>query len=126
MAKWYLKFTSFKTPNDIFEAVKSGKKTIETRPRNKKSSCDYSNIKVGDTLVMQSNDTGERIEKTVMFLHIYNSVEDLAKNEPVEKILPGTKSPKELIEIFETLKKKWGKRYKEKVEKYGIVAVGFE
>ncbi|MBN1169065.1 hypothetical protein JXA63_04205 [Candidatus Woesebacteria bacterium] len=126
MGKWFLKFASYESPNDIFELVKSGKKIIETRPRNKESSKDYSNIKPGEILVMQSNDTGERIEKTVTFLHKYESVEDLAESEPVNKILPDIKSPEQLIEVFEELKKKWGKRYAEKLEKYGIAAIGFK
>lgn len=126
MTKWFLKFASYNTPNDIFEAVKSGEKTIETRPRNKESNRDYSRIKPGDTLVMQSNETGERVERTVIFLHKYDSVKQLAENEPVENIFPGIKFPDELIEIFEILREKWGKRYAEKLDKYGIVAIGFK
>jgi ASC-1-like (ASCH) protein len=63
MAKRFLKFASHERTNDIFQAVKSGQKTIETRPRNKKSSKDYSNIKRGDILVMRSNETGVELEK---------------------------------------------------------------
>lgn len=126
MSKWYLKFASYKTPNDIFEAVKSGKKTIETRPRNKKSKRDYSKIKPGDILIMQSNETGERIEKKVVFVHIYNSVKELAESEPTEKIFPGIKTPKELVGVFEDFKKIWGKRYAGKLESYGVVAIGIK
>lgn len=126
MAKWFLKFASYKKPNDVFDMVKSGSKTIETRPRNKESSRDYSRIKPGDTLIMQSNDTGERIEKTVTFVHLYDSIEGLAENEPVKKVLPGVSSSNELIEVFQELKKRWGRRYGEKLEKFGIVAIGFK
>lgn len=126
MAKWFLKFASYKNPNDIFEAVKSGEKTIETRPRNKKSSKDYSNIKPGDTLIMCSNDTGEEIEKKVTFVRLYDSIEKMARNESVGKILPGLKTPEQLVDTFEELKEKWGRRYAEKLDKYGIVAIGFE
>lgn len=126
MAKWFLKFASYIAPNDIFDAVKSGKKMIETRPRNKKSKRDYSSIKPGDTLVMQSNETRERIEKKVVFVHLYVSIKELAENELVEKIFPGVQTPNELVLIFEDFKKKWGRRYAEKLDKYGVVAIGFK
>lgn len=126
MPKWFLKFASYETPNDIFNAVKYGRKTIETRPRNKESSRGYSNIKVGDTLILRSNETGEEIEKTVTFVHNYDSVDEMAENESVEKIFPGVKTKKELVDVFGTFKKKWGRRYAEKLEKFGIVAIGFK
>lgn len=126
MARWTLKFASYKKRNDIFDAVKSGEKTIETRPINLAVKQNYSQVKVGDVLVMISLDTKERIEKRVTFVHIYKSVTELAKKEPVGKILPGVKISEELVDVFEEFKKKWGKSYANKLEKYGIVAIGFK
>lgn len=126
MAKWVLKFASWKKKNDIFEMVKSGEKTIEDRPYNPEKKRNYSKVKPGDTLVLKSLDTGEKIEKKASFIHVYRSVEKMARNEPVEKIIPGVKSPKDLVEIFEQLKKKWGSNYARKLENYGIVAIGME
>ena len=126
MAKWILKFASYKKKNDIFDAVKNGEKTIETRPINLEAKRNYSQVKVGDVLRMVSLDTKEEMEKVVTFVHPYKSVSDLAKNEPVGKIIPGVKTSKELVDIFEELKKKWGKSYSNKLEKYDIVAIGFE
>ena len=74
MARWVLKFASYKIKDDIFDAVITRKKTIETRPRNPESREDYSKIKVGDKLVLYSLDSGKKIEKIVTFVHVYNSV----------------------------------------------------
>lgn len=126
MAKWFLKFASYKSPNDIFNAVKSGEKTIETRPGNANGKKNYADIKPGDQLIMRSNDTGEELTKVATFVHTYKSVTEMSENEPVAKILPGAKTSEELINVFDKLKKKWGRRYAEKLEKFGIVAIGFK
>jgi len=126
MAKWVLKFASWKKKNDIFEMVKSGKKTIEDRPYSPEKKRNYGKIKPGDILILKSLDSEEIIEKKVKYVHIYPSVLEMAKNEAVEKIIPGVKTAQELVRIFEQLKKKWGRNYARKLEKYGIVAIGME
>lgn len=126
MARWVLKFASWKKKNDIFKAVKSGEKTIESRPYNPEKKRNYGLVKPGDTLVLKSLDTGEKIEKKASFVHVYQSVAKMAESEPVEKIIPGCQSAAELVRIFEELKKKWGRNYARKLEKYGIVAIGMK
>ncbi len=126
MAEWILKFASYKRENDVFEAVKSGEKTIETRPLNKKSKRNYSKIEPGDKLVMYSLDTKEKLDKIATYIHVYRFLEEMVKSEPVEKIWPGVKTPNQLLAIYEEVKKKWGKSYAEKLDKYGIVAIGFK
>lgn len=126
MKRWVLKFASYKSPNDIFDKVRSGQKTIETRPRNPNSTKDYSNIQPGDMLVLVSLDTKEQIEKVVTFVHTYDSVEAMARNEDVQKILPGIDTPESLLAMYENVKKKWGHDYARKLEQYGIVAIGFK
>lgn len=126
MARWVLRFAAWKKKNDIFEAVKSGRKTIETRLNNKESKRNYSQVKPGDVLVLLSVGTREKIEKKVNYVHVYKSVAEMAENEPVDKIIPGCQSGAELVAIFEQLKKKWGRNYAQKLEKYGIVAIGME
>ncbi|QQS39204.1 hypothetical protein IPM62_01145 [Candidatus Woesebacteria bacterium] len=88
------------------------------------SSKNPANFKPGDILVLKPLDSSEVLDRIVDFIHVYSSVEEMAKNEPVEKIFSGCKSPEELAEIFEEVKKKWGKVYTYKIEKYGIVAIG--
>jgi len=126
MARWVLKFAAWKKKNDIFEMVKSGKKTIEDRPYNPEKKRSYSKIEPGDTLVLVSLDSGDKIEKQAKWVHVYSGIKEMAENEPVDKIIPGCQSPAELVAIFEQLKKKWGVNYARKLEKYGVVAIGME
>ncbi len=126
MARWVLKFASWKRSNDIFEAIKLGKTTIETRPNNLEKKRNYSQVKPGDTLILCSLDTEEKIEKKASFVHVYKSIQKMANSEPVNKIIPGVRNPNELVQIFEELKKKWGKDYARKLENYGIVVIGME
>jgi len=126
MKKWILKFAFWKTPNDIFEAVKSSRKTIETRPLNPKSTKNYAHMKSEDQVEIVSLDTKERLIKTVDFIHTYRSVSRMADQEDIGKILPGVKSKEELLEAFDEFKKKWGKDYAFKLDNYGIVAIGLK
>ena len=126
MARWILKFASYKTPDDIFDLVETGEKTVETRPRNPESLRDYSNIKTGDFLVLKSLDTGKKIEKIVSFVHLYNSVSEMIETEDEEKIFPGIGSKENLLNFYGEVKKKWGRSYAQKLEKYGIVAIGIK
>lgn len=126
MKKWYLKCASFETPHDIFTAIKNGTKTIDTRPRNPESSRNPELIQEGDVLVITSLETGESIEKSVSFIHVYKTLEALAQSEDPNLIFPGTVSGSELLLKFQKAKSKWGSGYKSKLEKYGIVAIGME
>lgn len=124
MAKWLLRFASYKKRDDIFNSVKTGAKTIETRPFNPENKRNYSQVEPGDVLVFYSLDSKESFERMATFTHVYPSVKDMAKNEPVDKIFPGIVTPQKLISVYEDLKSKWGKSYAQKLEKYGIVAIG--
>ncbi len=124
MSRWLLRFSSYKEKDDIFRLIESGEKTIETRPYNPLKKCNYSKVKPGDTLIFQSLDSGKKIEKTATFMHVYKSVEEMVKNEPVDKIFPGIKTQENLLRVYDEVKKKWGRSYARKLEKYGIVAIG--
>ncbi|MEK7497512.1 MAG: hypothetical protein AAB656_01190 [Patescibacteria group bacterium] len=126
MATWFLKFSSYKKPNDIFDFLRSGKKTIETRPYNPNKQNNYSKVALGDLIIFESTDTGEKIEKVVTFVHLYDSIEKMVLNEPVNEILPGVGSPEKLIKVYDELKDRWGKDYRDELEKYGIVAIGIK
>jgi ASC-1-like (ASCH) protein len=115
--KWILKFASYKTPNDIFDALKAGIKTVETRPATPK----YQKIKSGDILVCVSLDTKEKVEKIVLRVRKYNSVKEMAVKEDPNKILPGVKTGEELEKIFKDFKRKWGKSYADKLDRFGVL-----
>lgn len=127
MKTWYLKFASLNKSDDIFDLILSGKKTVETRSRNPNDGDkDYTNVKPGDILHFKSIDTGKEIDKTVVSNHVYDSVEEMIKNEDVEKIMPGIGSKENYLKRVEKLKNKWGEKYKYELEHYGIVAIGFK
>ncbi len=127
MKIWNLKFASYKTIDDIFNMILSGEKTIETRSRNPNDrGDDYAKVKEGDILKIVSLDTGKEIQKTVIFNHVYSSVEDLVNNEDVTKILPSIKDNEEYLTVIEDVKNKWGEKYKYELENYGMVAIGFK
>ena len=127
MKIWKLKFASYKSKDDILNFIIDGTKTIETRSRNPNDGDDdYTNIKAGDILKIISLDTGIELQKTVTFNHVYSSVEELAKNEDITKILPSVKNSEEYLKVVEEVKNKWGEKYKYELENYGIVAIGFK
>jgi len=126
MSKWFLKFASYKEKNDIFKLVISGAKTIETRPFDPRKKRNYSQVKPGDILQFYSLDSKEKIDKVATFTHVYRSVREMTENEPIEKIFPGIKTAEALMNVYDEVKKKWGKDYAYVLEKYGIVAIGFK
>jgi ASC-1-like (ASCH) protein len=127
MKVWKLKFTSYRSKDDIFDMIVNGTKTIETRSRNPNDGDkDYSNIKVGDILEIKSTDSGRIIKKTVSFNHLYSSAEELAETEDVKKILPMITKKEQYLKVIDEVKEKWGEKYKFEVENYGMVAIGFK
>lgn len=127
MKTWRLRFASANSPDDIFNLIVDGSKTIETRPRNPEGGKrDYSEVQVGDKLLICSVASGREILKEVTFVHLYESVEKMLEKEAYEKIFPGIGSKERLLEFYEIAKKKWGKKYKHDLETYGIVAMGFK
>lgn len=117
--KWVLRFASYKTPDDIFNLVVNGQKTIETRPNTK-------DFNVGDKLVLVSMVSKRKIEKTISFVHIYKSPKEMLEVEDFNKIFPNIGSKEKLLEVYEIAKTKWGKKYKNELETFGIVAIGIK
>jgi ASC-1-like (ASCH) protein len=116
---WILRFASYKQPDDIFELVVNGKKTIETRPATK-------DFQVGDKLVLVSIQSNKHVKKQASFVHRYKSPEDMVLSENTEFIFPGIGSSNNLLKFYDEAKIKWGKKYKDDLEKYGIVALGLK
>lgn len=126
MKTWNLKFASYKKPDDIFNFIENGTKTIETRPVNPESENNYADIKVRDVIICTSLDSNRNITKHVKFVHIYKSIDEMIKNEYPNSIFPGVQTRENLSKVYEDVKNKWGSDYNRKVETYGIVAIGFE
>lgn len=92
--------------------IKSGKKSVETRAATEK----YKDIKAGDMLVLSCGQ--EKFQKEVKGARVFQSINSLLKTYPLKKIMPNLKSEKE-----------WKKElysypdYKEKIKKFGIIAL---
>ena len=68
-----------KLQNNLFEMVKSGKKTIELRLFDEKRQ----KIKEGDQIVFTSTTTGETLHTTVVKLHRFDNFDELYKSLPL-------------------------------------------
>lgn len=100
------------TNQDIFEAIRNGKKKVETRAATVK----YQNIKAGDTLVLVCGK--DRFEKKVKAVKVYKSIAALVKKYKPGEIIPGLKTAKELEAAYYSFP-----GYKEKIAKVGLLAL---
>ena len=118
MAKvWTLSFASYKSPDDIFNLIVNGSKTIETRPATK-------DFKVGDKLNLVSIVSKRKIEKEIYFVHKYKSPEEMLSHEDYNKILPNIGNKENLLGVYKEVRTKWGKKYDDDLNKFGILAIG--
>lgn len=97
---------------EIFEAVRMGRKKVETRAASPK----FSNIKAGDTIILKCG--REKIEKKVKKAVIFKEIKDVFKKYRPQDILPGAKSSAELEKMWFSFP-----GYKEKTKKYGVICL---
>lgn len=95
-----------------FEAVRSGRKTIEMRLFDEKRS----RILAGDAIAFENADTGERLLCKVKNIYRYKSFEALYQNH--DKIAIGYEEneaadPKDMLAYYT----------QEKIDRYGVVAI---
>ena len=110
MLKYTLRFRAIN--KQIFLDIKSGKKIVETRAATTK----YKDIKTGDVLVLSCGK--EKFEKIVKKVKIFKSIKSLASAYPIKKIMPEINSEKELRDAY------YGyPNYKEKIKKFGLIAL---
>lgn len=100
------------TDRDIFEAIRSGKKKVETRAAGEK----YRKIKKGDTLMMVCG--RDKFEKQVKNVKIFKTIAALLKKYKPDQINPAVKTEKELREMYYGFP-----NYREKIKKCGLTAM---
>ena len=106
----------FKTINlDIFEAIKDRKKKVETRAATER----YRNIKVGDTIKLVCGK--KSFEMKVKKVKIFKTITAILKKYKPEIINPKTHTVKEARAMWYGFP-----RYKEKIRKYGLIALELE
>lgn len=106
------KILKFRTVNrDVFKAVISGEKKIETRAATPK----YREVKIGDVLTLVCG--RDKADKKVVSVELFRSIGAiLKKHKPVE-INPDTKTAKEARAMWHSFP-----GYDEKIKKFGLVA----
>lgn len=97
---------------DIFKAIVSGKKKVETRA----ATIRYKSIRPGDTIKLVCGKN--RAQKTVKGVKIFKSIRGLLKKYRAQDINPKIKTGEELVKLYYSFPK-----YREKIKKYGIIAI---
>ncbi len=101
----------FRSANrDIFNAIKSGKKKIETRAGTEK----YRSISKGDTLIFVCGKL--KFRKRVSLVKKFRSISAMLKKYNPVDINPKTKTESELEKIYHSFP-----GYRGKIKKYGLI-----
>ncbi len=96
---------------DIWQAIKNGKKKVETRAGTVK----YQKVAVGDELEFVC--VGQKLIKKITKVEHFKSVEALCKKYRPSQINPNAKTEAELIKMYSKFS-----GYTEKIKKYGLLA----
>jgi ASC-1-like (ASCH) protein len=95
----------------IFEQIKSGAKSVETRAATPK----YLSAHIGDTLTFVCGT--DQITKTITSTQHFETIEKLYNQIPLQHVLPGIKSLAEAQKIHYSFP-----GYQQKLQQYGIMA----
>ncbi|MEK7641031.1 MAG: ASCH domain-containing protein [Patescibacteria group bacterium] len=97
---------------DTFEAIRDGKKKVETRAFTVK----YKDIKTGDELIFSCGK--DRFSKKVKKVKVFKSIADLMKKYEPSQINPKCKTVEELTAMYHSFP-----GYREKIKKSGLLAM---
>lgn len=100
---------------NIFNAIKKGKKKIETRAATVK----YCKIGAGDTIKFLCD--GDSFKKKARSTQIFKTIDALLAKYKVRDINPYLSSRKELEEMYHSFPD-----YKENIKKFGIIVIEVE
>lgn len=100
-----------KANEDIFRAIKNGRKKIETRAAIPK----YTKVETGDALkfVCGENSSTKRVKS----VKIFRTIKTLLKTYKSQEISPSIKTEKDLEKMYYSFP-----NYKKKLKKYGLIA----
>lgn len=104
-----------KVNQDIFEAIKSGKKKIETRA----ASARYQKIKSGDVLEFVCG--RKRVIRQAGKVRRFKTISGLLRQYRPRQINPKTKTAKEVEKMYYSFP-----GYKDKIKKFGLVVIELE
>jgi len=110
MKKFTLKFNS--KNRNIFLAIKSGAKKLETRAASEK----YQDIQKGDSIIFVCG--GSRFSKEVKKVSKFKSIPSILKKYKPGDINPGHTTAKQTTDLYHSFPS-----YKEKIKKFGLIAL---
>ncbi|MEK7493881.1 MAG: ASCH domain-containing protein [Patescibacteria group bacterium] len=113
MTTHHLKFRA--ENKDVFEAVRDGRKKIETRAATEK----FRDIKRGDAVRLVCGD--DAFTKTVKNTELFSSINALLEKYKPQDINPACASVKDIRAMYHSFP-----NYKEKIEEYGLIALELE
>lgn len=103
-----------KNNKDIFDMLRDGKKSVETRAATSK----YTKIKEGDSITFSCD--GERFEKVIAKVYRFDSIDSLFAVYKPTDINPKLHTREDIQEMYHSFP-----GYREKIEKEGIIAIEF-
>ncbi len=101
-----------------FQAIKNGKKKIETRTLVPHNMTPYSEMKKGDTLTFSNETTKEVMVVDILRVTNYKDIPTLLAKEGQENVMSYDASYEEAVVSWDTLR-----GYTEGIKKYGIWAI---
>ncbi len=101
-----------KREKEIFDHIRSGKKSVETRAATPRAL----HAKAGDIAVFLC--AGERIEKRIKAATHFKSVAAMLKKYEAAAINPSARSSRDLLRMYATFP-----GYAEKLQAFGIIAI---
>ncbi len=110
-----MKLVFAKENKDIFQAIKSGKKKVETRAFSPK----YKKIEKGMTVTVTCD--GESFDKMIGKVEVFKSVEALLQKYNPEDINPRLHTQEEVFAMYDSFT-----GYTEKIQQFGLIAFALE
>ena len=108
-------------PERPFRAIQKGNKKVEGRSPDSTDN-KYEKMKPGDTLVFEHEETGEKLETKILFVHHYPDVKTMLLTEGVENVLSsGPKTIEHGVESYNSIS-----NYQERIPRFGIYAIGIK
>jgi ASC-1-like (ASCH) protein len=104
-----------KTNRDIFEAIRDGRKRVETRAATVK----YADLEPGETLTFVCD--GERFDRTISAVSHFASIDALLEGYAPSQIHPDLTTAEELRALYHSFP-----GYEEKIAAHGLVAIELE
>ncbi|MGM0629443.1 MAG: ASCH domain-containing protein [Patescibacteria group bacterium] len=99
----------------VFDSIKDGRKSIETRAASVK----YHKVEPGDILIFVCEN--QRLEKKVKKVDLYKSIDEMVDVIDLKKIMPFVNSVDEMKKTYYSFP-----NYEEKIQKFGLIAFEFE